>query len=779
MDNSTICYNAIQRHYRNALVDLIRHNFIQKYGPLAVSELKKLFSKKDTQTGMTLLDKVRMAATERRSGGTGEVDVPIQDDFDLLGVEFFYNVFEKFFDILCPEHAVMPNREKSQAKTTLLNWMRTIKNFRDPLSHPTTADFGYDDSANVLYCARKVLDFCELAEPAGQILKLERKLLGGIHLAEDQIYTYLPLEDEVVRDFVGRRQELNRLNRWFENPHEKRWVLSGEGGKGKSAIAYYFARSLASRADTGIDAVLWISGKRRRFIEGQTKDVNRPDFHDLNTAIQSIIEAYGEASEISGEPQLDQKLCIQLLTEFPALLIVDDIDTLDNESEKAIEFLLSDLPIITRSRTLVTSRRALFGWQASTTQVMGLSAEDAEEFIKTRCDLMGIPTSSVLRLKERVLKATDSSPLFIEDLLRLTQAGLDIEGAIGIWSDRRGDNARRYAMEREYEKLNTDAKNLLLALSFQDHCTVDHLVKALNWSLSRVLEALEQLKLMFLIPSRSQIEDDTKLALNQNTKRLVLLVFDGTDSYRRVQRQMQAAMGQLSTRRQEEQHVSQILRKARVLANQSRPKEAEQHLIDLLNEYPGRADIHAHLGWVYKKQDNVTDARYEFKRAHELQCRDKDAYWHSSDLEAKHEEWTSSEQIADFGLKIFPADPGLLFRKGYALHRLAKEEYYQGSEEKAKKLCERTISLLEESLKARNGEERNSSILAQTYRSLVLTAEILKDGLCVKKYLAEWNHRCPSDDNYRTEYDRLRPKFPDHLPPLDDSLYLSVASAGN
>lgn len=735
MDNSTICYNAIQRHYRNALVDLIRHNFIQKYGPSAVSELKQLFSKKDTQTGMTLWDKVKRSATERRSGGTGEVDVPIQDDFDLLGVEFFYNVFDKFFDILCPEHAMMPKWEKNQAKTTLLNWMRTIKNFRDPLSHPTKADFNFEDSANVLYCARKVLDLCKLEEPASQILKLERKLLGGIYFLEDQVVTSLPHEDEIVTHFVGRHRELLELNRWFGNAHLKRWALSGEGGKGKSAIAYSFARSLSSRADTGLDAVLWISGKRRRFIEGQIIDVNSPDFHDLNTAIQSIIKAYGFASEISREPQSDKKLCIQLLTDNPALLIVDDIDTLENEAEEAIPFLLMDIPNITQSRVLVTSRRALFGMRGSTTQITGLSATDGEAFIRSRCDLMGLPASSVLRLKDKVLQATDSSPLFIEDLLRLTQAGLDIEQAIGLWSEKQGEKARQYAMEREYERLDADTKHILLALSLQDYCTVDHLTKALNWDLNRILPALEQLKLMFLVPSPKQNEDNPNLALNQNTKKLVRHIFNGKDSYRRVQRQMQAAMGQLSTKRQEEQRVSQTLRKARLLANQCRPEEAGQLLRNLLIEYPGRADIHANLGWIYKKQDCVTDARDEFKQAHDLQCRDKDAYWHWSDLEARHEEWTSSEQIADFGLNIFPGDQGLLFRKGYALHRRAKEEYYQGSEEKAEKLCERSISLLEESLKARNGEERSSSILAQIYRSLVLTAEILKDGRRIKKYL--------------------------------------------
>jgi hypothetical protein len=147
MDNSTICYNAIQRHYRNALVGFIREKLTQQYGLSASEEVKQLFAKKDPQSGVTLWERIKTVASERRSGGTGEVSVPIADDFDLLGVEYFYNIFEKFFDVLCPKHTAAPKREKNQAKMTLQSWMRTIKNFRDPLSHPTTADFSFEDAS--------------------------------------------------------------------------------------------------------------------------------------------------------------------------------------------------------------------------------------------------------------------------------------------------------------------------------------------------------------------------------------------------------------------------------------------------------------------------------------------------------------------------------------------------------------------------------------------------------------------------------------------------------
>jgi len=201
--------------------------------------------------------------------------------------------------------------------------------------------------------------------------------------------------------------------------------------------------------------------------------------------------------------------------------------------------------------------------------------------------------------------------------------------------------------------------------------------------------------------------------------------------------------------------------------NQCRPQEAEHLLRGLLSKYPGRADIHANLAWTHKKQGRATDAREEFKRAHQLKCKDRDAYWHWSELETGQEEWTASEEVADFGLRVFPNDQALLFRKGYAVHRLAKERYSEeGTNNEVEKLCRKALSLMEDSLKAANAEQKNNNILSQTYRALVLTAETLRDGPSILRYLTDWNRRCPTDMHYQSEYERLRFKFPDHLPPL-------------
>ena len=349
--------------------------------------------------------------------------------------------------------------------------MKQIKNMRDPVSHPITEDITYDDSANVLYCARKILDFCGLAEASSQILRLQRTLLGGFSNESDKTLTVLPPADEVVMEFVGRHRELAALSDWLSKGVSRRWALSGEGGKGKSAIAFAFGRSVASRDDHGLDAVLWMSAKRRRFVEGSAVLVDRPDFHDKASAIRAILSLFGAPGDAGDE------IALNLLSDFPSLLIVDDIDTVEGEGEDAVQFLVMTVPERTKSKVLITLRRAMFGMSNLTTQVSGLSQQDGEDFIKSRCDLMGITAGPVLAVKEKLLDVTDSSPLFVEDLLRLSQSGFTIDKAIGLWAGKRGMEARKYAIQREYDQLDEDAKHVLLALSLQGPCGTEVLCR--------------------------------------------------------------------------------------------------------------------------------------------------------------------------------------------------------------------------------------------------------------------------------------------------------------
>ena len=756
IDNTTILYNSIQRIYRSAIVDLIRSILgTPKSG--GIEAVKKLFAKKNQESGRTQWEEIRSSAEQRRSGGTGELSTPIRDEYELIGVEHFYNIFQAHFDLLCPVHANKAKGEKNQALQVLLAWIKQIKNVRDPISHPTTEDISYDDAWNVLYNARKILDFCSLPEASSQVSRLQKTLLGGISYDIQSVLSDMPLPDEVVIDFVGRHSELATLNEWLSNKLSRRWALSGEGGKGKSAIAYAFARSISCRDDHGLDGVFWMSAKRRRFVEGMTVSIHKPDFYNKETAILAILRFFGVEQKDANEETV-----FSLLTDFPSLLVIDDIDTVETEGEDAIEFLVMTIPERTKSVVLITSRRAIFGMGSVTTQVTGLTLPDAEEFIKSRCDFMGISASHVLEFKTKLLEVTDSSPLFLEDLLRLSQTGFSIEKSIGLWAIKRGIEARKYAIQREYDQLDGDAQQILLALSVHSPCDSDILCRGLDWNEERLLDALQQLQKMFLMPTHNPSGGKKGFSLGQNTQLLVQEVFSGTEAYRRMERSIKAATGKLRPLRSEDERVNALVKQARYLyLTQSKWEEAEKIVEDATERYPARSDLYATLAWMQMKSTNFASARMNFKRSHDLGGCNADLYWHWSSMESYLKEWSASMKAAELGMAKYPEEQGLLFRLGSALQRQGKELISEDDSDTGFKSLKRAKAYLDRALNHKKLDVKNHLLQRQIFRAMVLTVESMEDWTALPSLFSRWRSECPEDYFQETERQRLAAKCPD------------------
>ena len=63
-------------------------------------------------------------------------------------------------------------------KNALLQWLKVIKNLRDPLSHPSDQDFTFEDSFILLDSARRVLVKLGLKEAADTAKGWASQLVG-------------------------------------------------------------------------------------------------------------------------------------------------------------------------------------------------------------------------------------------------------------------------------------------------------------------------------------------------------------------------------------------------------------------------------------------------------------------------------------------------------------------------------------------------------------------------------------------------------------------------
>ena len=451
--NFTICYEGIQRTFRNSIVVHVRERFTAAYGDKAPDQLKRPFKEEE----WTSIE--RNAAAPRASGAIGTA---LTDKFDLLSVKDFFNLFDCHYDVLCAGPSTSDKPKRNTERKKLLEWFRNVKELRDPTAHPPEADFSYEDAFVLLDCARRALLRLDLKSDAARVHDLMAQLSGRPLAQDDPLEASLPPQEAIVVDFIGRDAELRALWDWLSNPLARRWALSGAGGKGKTAIAYQFALDVRQKAPEPLQAVLWLSAKKRRFDDGHVKPIPTPDFSDLESALTQVLLQYGWAEHASESVEFKRATTLELFDKFPALVVVDDIDSVEQEGEEVIEFFSLTAPQ-TKSKILFTSRRVIWGMGGTTTHVAGFSEVDAKRFIESRCRLLDIdPALFANQTIKRIVEVTEGSPLYVEDLMRLT-ALMPVSEAIQTWAEKSGQDARLYALGREMDMLSNDARFVLIA----------------------------------------------------------------------------------------------------------------------------------------------------------------------------------------------------------------------------------------------------------------------------------------------------------------------------
>src|SRR4051812_30282806 len=119
--NNAICYEAIQRILRNRVVEYLRLRMPEVFLDDHLEKLKKPFGR---EWGVIDFH----AHASRATGGT---ETRIRDDYDLLSVSHFFNLFDAYFDKLFSISVVLGGKHKKPVKAKLLGNLKSIKDIRD------------------------------------------------------------------------------------------------------------------------------------------------------------------------------------------------------------------------------------------------------------------------------------------------------------------------------------------------------------------------------------------------------------------------------------------------------------------------------------------------------------------------------------------------------------------------------------------------------------------------------------------------------------------------
>ena len=778
LDVSTLFFQAIQREYRNAVVRHIRVRFKEAFPDTWEAELESPFKKEWSSLKEN-------AAIRRQSG---EISTPLTDSFDLLGVNHFANLFEKYFGILFPQVEERNDREKKATMQALLGWARIVKNVRDPaLGHPAEVDMDRRDALSVLDAAARLLVSVD-EEAASEVRRIWDTIDGRessetLPDADEPQFiedSSLPAREAIAPSFVGRKAELTELRTWFVEPYRPVHFLAGDGGKGKTALAYEFATSLREEPPPELEAIIWLSAKIRKFDLDTTVAVDSPDFWDLPSALRVVLSAYGAVGYQEDDLDSMADAVVDYMAQLPALIVMDDINSLEDQDMEAMSFFV-ERTSLTKSKVLFTTRHIPFGFEPRTTPVKGFTpgSDDGLRFIDSRIALLGLDSNGFGRAdKNNILEACDGSPLYIQDLLRLCKVGETPSSAVRQWREHRGENARRYALGREFDKLSDDAKRVLLTCAlFEGPASLPELEHAAEIPRDKVQDAIEELQSLFLVSRPRLTEETPRLDLDSNTRRLVLEVQGETDSANRIRLMIKAVTGTDQITSGQRKLVGQYVRQAVSQVKLDRHSDAEETLKSALEAYPESPDLNGTLGWVYKQwkdSDRYTDARRFFSRSAELHSRNEEMYKHWAELGIERREWTAGANAAERGLQVLENSSLLAYKAGFARSQLARELNGLGQWSRAEQEGRAADEVFQMALRhvdhLGSGEYR---LHGRTYRAMALNYDLLiqvarrqDDPKSRARYLGRlkdtldiWEAEHPSDPQMFSEKARLESRF--------------------
>lgn len=353
----------------------------------------------------------------------------------------------------------------------------------------------------------------------------------------------LPPSPATIEEFVGRFTVIERIITWITASRDPRLFLWGQGGSGKSTIAYECAKLLAdsgamlkNKNGNPLDRVLYISGKAT-YLDPGTGKIQNTHFRDFDNAedIYRSILALSNWTEPESLQKYSKDELLDALEELfdleAQLIVIDDVDTLTTSKiDAGMEELFLTLTRSTSGTKVLYTQRGFpsFAPNASV-EVPSLTEDEFQQFLSLCCKKFKVPPPAAEDANS-IKMESERRPLAIETMVGMRRLAGSYTDALRRWKTSSGE-ARQYLFSREYEQLNTDdrGRHLLATLAaFNSPQSAETLLSILQFSPEQLEDAIAETRDMFLTVTSSDglkgdlfsIGSATRLFIEENSKQL-------------------------------------------------------------------------------------------------------------------------------------------------------------------------------------------------------------------------------------------------------------------
>lgn len=333
-----------------------------------------------------------------------------------------------------------------------------------------------------------------------------------------QMQHNLPDRAVICSRFIGRRTEIDQLWSWFADEFSHVHVLAGEGGLGKTSIAYQFCEEILTAIEVDVERVVWLSAKSEKFSGIQNQALLMPERHFANYVelLHVLCSELGHPEgDIAGSSEKRLKKMIQEgVQTFPTLIVIDDIDSLEPEEQrKSLEvgFLFNG----TKSRLLATTRINQSYSSEIAIQIQGFNSEEYVDYVASLNDRYAYVKLSQAEI-DAMHKVTSGSPLFTDSLYRLMRA-MSPHTAMNEWRGKMGEEARAAALNREVQQLSQEAKRVLLAAALMLECSYSEISEVTGYPDVTLGDTINELQSIYLLAAPT-FTAERRVRIGANTR---------------------------------------------------------------------------------------------------------------------------------------------------------------------------------------------------------------------------------------------------------------------
>lgn len=303
--------------------------------------------------------------------------------------------------------------------------------------------------------------------------------------------------------FVGRNDSIEAIEGLFASENPKLWAvqLTGEGGIGKTALAYFLAERMFSSGR--FQAVIWFSGKLTRLTSGGIEQLRAtpPGISELCTA---VLDAFGEPIRpVKQDFEWVRRRAASHLAAQPTLIIVDNWETIqDPEVTNFLEGLPPSVRLLSTTRIKVGGHKVV--------EIMGLSIAECKTLALSLLgseSRAGKTLVSVQAVAQELQEVTSGNPLAVSLVCAWISEGLDLVAALRkIGRHRSG--LHDFLYQELYAQLDVVSQDLLYTLaSVERPLTKPELAHVLERDPESIENAIHRLLKFSMILDRSNLQE--------------------------------------------------------------------------------------------------------------------------------------------------------------------------------------------------------------------------------------------------------------------------------